>query len=83
MLSSKKFSRHKRKIVGLDDSKKSVGRKGRMPSMTDKHRVGILDGTEISRLRGCGFRGTITAGDRSNPNGGQMGAGYVNQRKIC
>jgi len=33
-------------------------------------------GTEISRLAGYGFRGTVTAGDGSNPKGGKMGAGY-------
>ena len=34
--------------------------------------------TEISRLGGYGFRGTVTAGDESNQKGGKMGAGYVN-----
>jgi len=38
-------------------------------------------GTEIGRLGGYGFRGTVTAGDRSNQKGGNMGAGYVNLRK--
>jgi len=38
-------------------------------------------GTEIGRLRGYGFRGTVTAGDGSGQKGGQMGAGYVNLRK--
>ena len=38
-------------------------------------------GTEISRLRGYGFRGTVSAGDRSNQKGGKMGAGYVNLRE--
>jgi len=38
-------------------------------------------GTEIGRLGGYGFRGTVTAGDGSNQNGGEMGAGYVNLRK--
>jgi len=38
-------------------------------------------GTEIGRLGGCGFRGTVTAGDGSNQRGGEMGAGYVNLRK--
>jgi len=35
-------------------------------------------GTEIGRLGGYGFRGTVTAGDGSNQKGGKMGAGYVN-----
>ena len=35
-------------------------------------------GTEIGRLGGYGFQGTVTAGDGSNQKGGKMGAGYVN-----
>jgi len=35
-------------------------------------------GTEIGRLGGYGFRGTVTAGNGSNPNGKKMGARYVN-----
>jgi len=38
-------------------------------------------GTEIGRLGGYGFQGTVTAGDGSNQNGGKMGAGYVNLQK--
>jgi len=38
-------------------------------------------GTQIGRLKVCDFRGTVTAGDRSNQKGGKMGAGYVNLRK--
>jgi len=38
-------------------------------------------GTEISRLGGDSFRGTVTAGDESNQKGGGMGAGYVNLQK--
>ena len=38
-------------------------------------------GTEIGRLGGYSFRGTVTAGDGSNQKGGKMGAGYVNLRK--
>jgi len=38
-------------------------------------------GTEIGRLGGCSFRGTVTAGDGSNQKGGEIGAGYVNLRK--
>jgi len=38
-------------------------------------------GTEIGRLGGYGFRGTVTAGDGSNKKGWKMGAGYVNLRK--
>ena len=35
-------------------------------------------GTEIGKLGGYGFRGTVTVGDGSNQKGGKMGAGYVN-----
>jgi len=38
-------------------------------------------GTEINRLGGYGFRGTVIAGDGSNQKGRKMGAGYVNLRK--
>jgi len=38
-------------------------------------------GTEIGRLGGYGFRGTVTVGDGSNQKGGKMGAGYVNLQK--
>ena len=38
-------------------------------------------GTEIGRLGGYGFRGTVTASDGSNQKGGKMGAGYVNLRR--
>jgi len=37
-------------------------------------------GTEIGRLGGYGFRGTVTAGDGSDQKGGKTGAGYVNLR---
>jgi len=38
-------------------------------------------GTEIGRLGGYGFRGTVTAGDGSNPKGREIGAGYMNLQK--
>jgi len=38
-------------------------------------------GTEIGKLGGYTFQGTVTAGDGSNRKGGKMGAGYVNLRK--
>jgi len=38
-------------------------------------------GTDICRLGGYSFRGTVTAGDGSNQKGGGEGAGYVNLRK--
>jgi len=38
-------------------------------------------GTEIGRLGGYSFRGTVTAGDGPNQKGGKIGAGYVNLRK--
>ena len=38
-------------------------------------------GTEIGRLEGSGFRGTVTAGDGCSQKGRKMVAGYVNLRK--
>jgi len=38
-------------------------------------------GTELGRLGGYGFRGTVTADDGSNQKGWKMGAGYANLRK--
>jgi len=38
-------------------------------------------GTEIGRLGGYGFRGTVSTGGGSHQEGGEMGAGYVNLRK--
>jgi len=38
-------------------------------------------GTEIGKLGGYGFRGIVTAGDRSNQKEEKMGAGYVNLRR--
>jgi len=38
-------------------------------------------GTEIDRLGGYSFRGTVTAGDGFNQKGKKIGAGYVNLRK--
>jgi len=49
--------------------------------MIDRYRAGIKMGTEICRLGGYCFRGTVTLGDASNQKGGEMGAGYVNLRK--
>jgi len=49
----------------------------RLTGIERKHRMG----TEIGRLRGHGFRGTVTVGDGYNQKGGKMGAGYVNLRK--
>ena len=83
MLGSQRSHCHNRDKTksGFVDSSEGVGRKGRMSSTTDRYRVGILDGTEIGRLGGCGFQGTVTAGDGSNQKGGEMGAGYVDLRK--
>ena len=38
-------------------------------------------GTEICRLGGYGFPGTVKAGDGSNQKEEKMGAGYINLRK--
>ena len=37
-------------------------------------------GTEIGRLEGYSFQGTVTVGDRSKQRGGKIRAGYVNLR---
>jgi len=37
-------------------------------------------GTEIGRLGGYGFRGTISEGDGSIQKGGKMRAGYLDLR---
>jgi len=37
-------------------------------------------GTEIGRLGGYGFRGTVSEGDGSNQKEGKMGAGYLDLR---
>jgi len=37
-------------------------------------------GTEISRLGGYGFQGTVTANYGSDQKGGDIGAGCVNPR---
>jgi len=57
----------------------------RASGRNDKYRVRLTGlereywmSTNISRLGGYGFRGTITAGDKCNQKGGEMGAGYVN-----
>ena len=39
-------------------------------------------GTKIGRLCGYSFRGTITAGDGSNQNGGKIGAGSVTNHML-
>jgi len=40
-------------------------------------------GTEIGRLGGYGFRGTVSEGDGSNQKGGKMGAGYLDLREAA
>jgi len=61
-------------------SSEGVGRKGRMSNTTANIEREYWMGTEIGRLGGYSFRGTVTAGDGCNQKGGKMGAGYVNLR---
>ena len=81
MLGSQRSHCHNQTNSGFVDSSEGVGRKGGMSSTTDRYRAEYWMGTEIGRLGGYGFRGTVTAGDGSNQKGGKMGAGYVNLRK--
>jgi len=81
MLGSQRSHCRNKTNIGFVESSEGVGRKGRMSSTTERYRAGILDGTEIGRLGGYDFRGTVTAGDGSNKKRGKMGAGYVNLRK--
>ena len=62
---------------------RALGGKDECQSTTDRYQAGLeyWMGTEIGRLGGYGFRGTVTAGDGSNQKGEKMGAGYVNLRK--
>jgi len=52
----------------------SGGRDKCQVRMTDIEREYWM-GTEIGRLGGYSFRGTVTAGDRFNPKGGKIGTG--------
>jgi len=44
MLGSQRSRCHDKTDSGFVDSSKGVGRKGRMSSMTNRYRAGILDG---------------------------------------
>ena len=66
---------------GVVDSSKGIGWKGRMSSTTDSIEREYWMGTEICRFGGYGFQGTVTAGDGSDQEGGEMRAGYVNLRE--
>jgi len=86
MLGSQRSHCHNQTNSGFVDSSEGAGWKGRMSSTTGRYRLTGIEqeywmGTEIGRLGGYGFRGTVTAGDGSNQKGGKMGAGYVNLRK--
>ena len=62
----------------------TVGARGAGQNLLAAARKGIKReyrmGTEICRLGGYGFRGTVIMGDGSNQTGGEMGAGCVNLR---
>ena len=69
MLGSQRVHCHDKTNSGVVDSSEGVRRKGRTSSTTEVRLTGIEReywiGTEISRLGGYGFRGTVTAGDGS------------------
>ena len=62
----------------------TVGARGAGQNLLAAARKGIKReywmGTEICRLGGYVFRGTVIMGDGSNQTGGEMGAGCVNLR---
>ena len=68
---------------GVVKSSEGVGRKGQMSSTTDSL-AGIEQeywmGTEIGRLEGYSFQGTVKVVDGSIQKGGKLGAGYMNLR---
>jgi len=81
MLGSQKSHCHNKTNAGfVDSSRMSSGKDECQVRLTGIEREYWM-GTEIGRLRGYGFRGTVTAGDGSNQKGGEMGVGYVNLRK--
>jgi len=77
-LSSQRSHCHNTTNSGFVDSSEGVRRRGKTKSGIEQE---YWMGTEIGRLGGYGFRGTVTVGDKSNQKGGEMGAGYVNLRK--
>jgi len=76
--SKKKAHRAKRVQALLTAARTSGGKDERQVTGIEQK---YWMGTEISRLGGYGFRSTVTAGDRSDQKGGEMGAGYMNLRK--
>jgi len=58
----------------LTAARASSGKDECQVRLTGSERVYWI-GTEVSRLAGYSFRGTVTAGDESNQKGGKMGAG--------
>jgi len=81
MLGANRLHCHKKEHAGVVDSSHGIGRKGLISSSTNRYRAGIYwICTEIGRLESYGFRGTVTAGDRSTQKGGKTREGYVNLR---
>ena len=82
MLGSQRSHYHGKKNPGFADSSEGVGGKDECQvRLTDIERDNWT-GTEIGRLGGYGFRGTVTAGDKSDQKGGEMEASYVNLQNI-
>jgi len=79
ILGSQRSHCHNNKKSGVVDTaaaRASGGKDECQVPMTGTEREYWM-GTEISRLGGYGFRGTVAAGDGSNQKGGEMGAGYL------
>jgi len=75
MLDSQRSHCHDKKNSGFVDSSEGViGKDECQVRLTGIEREYWM-GTEIGRLGGYGFRGTVTASDGSNQTGGKMGAG--------
>ena len=61
-----------KQIQALSTAARASGCQARLTGIEREYWIG----TEIGRLGGYGFRGTVTAGDGSNQKGGKMGAGH-------
>ena len=82
MLGSQRSHCHNKTNSGFVDSSEGVG----CPLDDCQVRLTNIEreywmGTEIGRLGGYGFQGTVTVGDGSNQKGEKMAAGYMNLRK--
>ena len=80
MLGSQRSHYHGKKIQALLTAARASGGKDECQVRLTGIERDNWTGTEMGRLGDYGFRGTVTAGDRSDQKGGKMGAGYVNLR---